>query len=436
MVSFGEIYQNYGLLVIIDIMENGQKNFTNQSEVSPENTVSIKKVDTFFNEAFLKLHVDGKITLSEDRKEIKSIEDEGLKEFSEKYGPRWPFLFLVVSHPEIQKDWKPDSFNSVNNTYPRIFAHRQFSKETPELFKYQENHAGIAIDDISVKSLPDTLDENMFIRNRLTEGNIKHEFILKDIPKHKILDLRSFDLSIENLGANLGSEEKKCFIEKLRESQFDTDKVEKMKQLIQEDKALRDNVALLIVNDNSALVLDPDYLINIDLLKDKLELVNVGTSPVSEAVSKANEIFEQKTMPKDVDKYIVDILNLYKKLYFESLTKLQKEKLNPELIDFIEMRNGLVYDDIFNALYKKILVIKELPKEKLMPEHIDLLEKVEELYKEGVSLFEEIKKIHPFGYDEGKEPDEDHLNYYHMQSFKEPLNSLIAEMEKFNTNKS
>lgn len=417
-------------------MENGQKNFTKQPEKSPENTVSIKKVDPFFNEAFLRLHIDGKITLTEDRKEIKSIEDEGLKEFAQKYGPRWPFLYLVVSHPEVQKDWKPDYFNSVNNTYPRIFAHRQFSEETPELFKYQENHAGIAIDDLSIKSLPDTLDENMFIRNRLTEGNIKHEFILKDIPKHKILDLRSFDLSIENLGANLGSEEKKCFIEKLRESQFDTNKVEKMKKLIQEDKALRDSVALFIVNDNSALVLDPDYLINIDLLKDKLELVNVGTTPVSEAVLHANKIFEQKTPPEDIDKYIVDILNLYKKLYFESLTKLQKEKLNPELIDFIEMRNGLVYDDIFNALYKKILVIKELPKEKLTPEHIDLLEKTEELYKEGVSLFEETKKIHPFGYDEGKEPDEDHLNLYHMQSFREPLNSLILELEKFDSSKS
>ena len=97
-----------------------------------------------------------------------------------------------------------------------------------------------------------------------------------------------------------------------------------------------------------------------------MELVNVGTTPVSEAILHANEIFEQKTPPEDIDKYIVDILNLYKKLYFESLTKLQKEKLNPELIDFIEMRNGLVYDDIFNALYKKILVIKELPKEKLV----------------------------------------------------------------------
>lgn len=417
-------------------MENGQKNFTKQPERSQENTVSIKKVDTFFNEAFLKLHIDGKITLTEDRKEIKSIEDEGLKEFAEKYGPRWPFLFLVVSHPEVQKGWKPDYFNSVNNTYPRIFAHRQFSEETPELFKYQEQHAGIAIDDLSVKSLPDTLDENMFIRNRLTEGNIKHEFILKDIPKHKILDLRSFDLSIENLGANLGSEEKKCFIEKLRESQFDADKVEKMKNLIQEDKALRDSVALFIVNDNSALVLDPDYLINIDSLKDKLELVNVGTTPVSEAVLHANEIFEQKALPKEVDKYIVDVANLYKRLYFESLTKLQKEKLNQELIDFIEMRNGLVYDDVFDALYKKILVIKELPKEALKPEHISFLEKVEELRNEGLSIFEQVKKAHPEGLEEGEEPNEDHLNYYHMQSFKEPLDSLIIEMEKFNSNKS
>lgn len=416
-------------------MENKIKNFTNVSKNPQENTVSIKKVDTFFNETFLKLHIDGKITLSEDRKEIKSIEDEGLKEFAEKYGYRWPFLFLVVSHPELQKDWKPDNFNSINNTYPRIFVNRQFSEETPELFKYQESHAGTAIDDLSVKSLPDTLDQNMFIRNRLTEGNIKHEFILKDIPKHRVLDLRSFDLSVENVGSALGSKLDKSFLEKLKESQFDIKKIEEMKKLMQEDKVLRDQIALFIINDNSAIVLDPDYLINIDSLKDKLELVNVGTAPISESVLQANQVFEQKAPPKDIDKYIVDIANLYKKLYFQHLTKLQKEKLNPELIHFIEMRNGLVYDDVFDVLYKKILIIKELPKEILKSEHLSFLEKVEELHNEGLSIFEQAKNDHTEDY-EGEELNEDDLNYYHMQSFKEPLNSLIAEMEKFDNNKS
>ena len=421
-------------------MENGQKNFTKQSEVSPENTISIKKVDPFFNEVFFKLHIDGKVTLTEDRREIKSIEDEGLKEFAEKYGPRWPFLFLVVSHPEVQKDWRPDNYNSVDNTYPRIFVHRQFSEETPELFKYQEQHAGIAIDDLSVKSLPDTLDENMFIRNRLTEGNIKHEFVLKDIPKHKVLDLRSFGLSIENVGSALGGKLDKSFLEKLKKSQFDMEKIEEMKKLIQEDKTLRDQVALFIINDNSAIVLDPDYLINIDLLKDKLKLIDVGTTPIPEVVLSANEAFKQGGSPEDVDGYIASLAKLSGEIKNIVLTTLQEEKLDKELVNFIGL--GFVYDDMFDVLYKKLSLLKNLPKEKLQNNHIDFLNKVEELYQKGLQNFEKNKEIYLSHYGKGgpreksEEIIKENLSYIHMDSFQEPLKLLIAEMAKFDSNKS
>ncbi len=391
--------------------------------------VPLTSVEPFYNSTFLKLHVDGKLTLSEDRRGPVSIEDDALAEFADKYkGKNWPLFLQVALHPEIQKEWQPDSFNSINNEYPRVFVYRQFSEETPLLFKSQENHAGIPIDDLSVRSLPDTT-ENMFTRSRLTEGDIENRFFLKNIPKHRIVDLREFDMALKTLGPAITklTTDPKALEAMLSKSQFDEAAVEKIKNLIQNDEVLQKQIALMIINDNSAIVLEPNYLIDIEAKKGSLKTENIGHTPIPENVLKAEGVFNQREIG-DVQEYLKGLLNTYN-LDGTFFTRLQEKELNKDFVAFVMNRNGFVYDDVFNAMYEKI---SSIPVDKLDENQKQLIKKVEELKQNAEAQFEKWKEDDEKVYAElGKEYTGGNLSYLRMEAFKEPLSELITELEKY-----
>lgn len=389
--------------------------------------VAMTDVDTFYSAEFLKLHAEGKLTLSENRNGLVSIEDPALLDFAEKYkGRDWPLFLRMAVHPEIQKDWTPDAYNSIDRQYPRVFVFRQFSGETPSLFQSQDRLAGIPVDDLSVRSLSDT-EENMFKRNRLTEGNIENYFFLNHIPPHKIIDLREFDLTLKTLGPAIsrmpnGTED---FERMLSKSQFDDEAVDKMMKLVQEDEVLRNQIALLIINENSAIVLDSDYLIDIEAKKGSLKTESMGHAPISENITKANEFFLQKGAPGDVNVYLKGFLDAYD-LYGTNFTALQKKALTPELVEFMENRNGLVFDDLFMSLRSLLAVLKEIPSEKLTKPQKKILEDSDTFLEEANKQLENSRKIYE---------EDGHLEWYNkmlpsmrLDVFREPLEKLITEI--------
>jgi len=303
-----------------------------------------------------------------------------------------------------------------------VFVHRQFSEETPPLFKAQERHLGIAIDDIEVPSLPDTY-ENLFIRNRLTEGDVESRFFLQAIPNHKVIDLRDLDSSIKNLGPILEKINKKEEFEAmLGESQFNKDRVEKIRKMIQEDPVFKEQIALIIVNNNSALVLDPKYLIDIDAIKGKLTTEDLGPVSISENILKSEAFFISEESPEDVNEFIKELLSLYN-LYGFTLTARQEKQLDPRFVEFKNLRNGHVHDELFSILYKKISILKNLPAEKLNQKQQDFLQKVDSLNENGNRTFNEWISTAT------EELDDRKKDTLHMDAFQEPLMELVKELK-------
>lgn len=412
---------------------NAENNLESKLEMVP-----LTKVEPFYNSTFMKLHIDGKLTLAEDRTGPISFEDPDLKQFANMYkGKNWPLFLQVAMHPDIQKEWKPDSFNSINGKYPRIFVHRQFTGETPHLFASQDDHVGIPIDDLAVESLPDTFD-NMLIHtsNRLTEGDIDNNFLLKSIPPHKILDLRSLDISLKNFGPAINEmsiTDPEAFRVALSKSQFNKHNFEKIVNMMQDDPALKNQIALLIVNDNSAFVIDSSYLIDIETKKSSLKTEDLGHTPIPENIKFSNSFFENNDIPENVTNFLNELVKM-NKVYGTYLTELQEKKLDNNFVNFIKDRNGLVYDRVFEVLYNKISLLKQLPADKLSIKQTDFINKADELYKESLDLFrDQEEKYIKFYKDEfNEEFPEDEKSSLHMQVFKDTLESLIEELNKVN----
>ncbi len=395
--------------------------------------VPISQVEAFYNSTFLKLHVEGKLTLNEERTGPVSCEDPSLAEFIKKYSAKnWPLFLRMALHPEMTKEWTADSYNSIDNTYPRVFAYRQFSGETPYLFRSQDTHAGIPIDDVSVNSLPDTI-ENLFERNRLTEGDIESNFFLKSIPPHKRVDLRDYNVAIESLGPAFTKipENEEMLKQMLSKSQFDETEIEKIKSIIQEDEILRKEIALIIINDDSAIVLDPDYLIDIETKKKSLKTENLGHTPIPEKILKADIFFSKNEVPVDANSYLKELMTMYN-LYGTHFTSLQEKELNHAFVDFVENRNGLMYNRVFKAMLEKLSPLKNMPTEKVNDQQKDLLQKADELSKKAIEQFKVWKKAEEEMRLEEKmdELNENDIEYMEMQAYKEPLQELIGELER------
>jgi hypothetical protein len=277
-------------------------------------------------------------------------------------------------------------------------------------------------------------EENIFehANHRLTNGDIDHTFLLKSIPQHQVVDLRSLDLNIDKMGPAIKNGDLTT-VEKVTEafskSQFDTESIEKIKNLIQQDKSLQDEIALLIINDNAAIVLNPDYLIDLEAKKNSLKTENLGHIELPQNVLSSDAFLKESKLPEDVNLFLNQLTELYD-LYRTHLTPLQEKEISAELNKFIKNRNGLKFDRVFMFLHEKISLLKQIPATKLTEKQISFITMADELYQKSLIAFDKAKQalieLHRDEFQEDAPLDE--IDYQYMQAFKEPLLELTEAL--------